>query len=87
MIDLLIPLASVLVIILGIYAIVKINDEDIKRAQNKEDCDYNRKMLSMCIKTKAEGKCPNCCLKCSWGTRMEDGVIYFSKGERDEKKN
>lgn len=81
MIDFLIPLVTIVCVFGGIYAIVRINDQDIKKEQKKQDADYNKKMLNMCVKAKTANVCPHCCLKCSWGTRMEDGVIYFSKGE------
>lgn len=83
MIDYLIPLIIVLVVIGSTIALVRLSDIDEAQMRRlAEDEDYNKKMLNMCIKAKATGVCPHCCKKCSWGTRMKDGIIYFTEGEK-----
>ena len=55
-------------------------EKKAKAKQLKEDKEYNEQMLKMCAAMNDAGKCKKFCKRCTWGTRMKDGVVYFGKG-------
>lgn len=55
-----------------------IEQHDLKDLK-KSDEEYNQKMIDACERTKAANKCPKCCRKCAWNTRMHNGVIEFRR--------
>ncbi len=45
----------------------------------KTDEEYNSQMISKCLEAQQSGKCKHNCKRCSWNTRMKNGVIEFRR--------
>lgn len=72
-IALLIALWFAIVIAVIMYDLEKHREEKLQR----EDEEYNQRMISMCIKCKSAGTCIGYCSKCAWGLRKKNGVVEF----------
>lgn len=56
----------------------EIEKHDLKDTR-KTDEEYNSQMISKCLEAQQNGKCKHNCKKCSWNTRMKNGLIEFRR--------
>lgn len=56
----------------------EIEQHDLKDVR-KCDEDYNSQMISKCLEAQQSCKCKHNCKKCSWNTRMKNGLIEFRR--------
>ena len=56
----------------------ELEKNDLKDTR-KTDEEYNSKMISKCLEAQKSDKCKHNCKKCSWNTRMNNGLIEFRR--------